>query len=133
MKRSSSPVVTFGAVLVVFFSAGCTTSPDSLCNHLIKLTEQKFGELDKEGAGMRDTAMRSCVAEKSALKKSDPKAYDCLADCVTSKKNLVDVVDCEGKCGIASKKPKAAEVEEPVEGIPGLWTDPYADAGDASD
>jgi hypothetical protein len=121
------------AILLVSFlfltGSACTPSPDSVCEHLVKLSERQWGDLDKEGPGLRDSAIRTCVSEKNALKRDKPAAYKCFADCVTSKKDLVEVADCETRCDVPKKTPPPGSAsEEVVEGIPGLWTDPYADA-----
>ncbi len=110
--------------------AGCKTSPESLCEHLIKLSERQFGDLDKSAPGMRDQALQRCVVEKRELKAQNPKGFDCFAACATDQKDLPDVAECEPKCGLVKKvtSPSGAASEEPVEGIPGLWVDPYADA-----
>ena len=131
MRRPANllPIVL---LIVLVALAGCTPSPDSVCEHLIKLSERQWGDLDKEKPGLRDAAMKSCVSEKAALKVDNPRAYKCLAECVTSKRDLVDVADCDTTCGLPKKTPPpGAPNDEPeTEGIPGLWTDPYADAHD---
>src|SRR5689334_15700813 len=99
MPRSSILVVS----LALLAGSACTSSPDSVCEHLVKLTERQWGDLDKEGPGLHDAAIRTCIADKSALRRDNPTAYKCFADCATSKKDLVEVSECETKCGVPKK------------------------------
>jgi hypothetical protein len=103
---------------------GCSTSPERLCDHVVEMARKQFGDLEDDK--LRDQALKTCVEEKRALKANDRKKYDCFADCVMDVSLLAEAADCETKCGIPPKKP--AVEEPPPEGIPGLWTDPYADA-----
>jgi len=105
---------------------GCSKSPQRVCEHLVDMAERQFGDLD---AAMRDQAVKTCVREKTDLEKADEERFHCFAACVLDVRTLAEAADCEPKCGIAPKK--HAEEPEP-EGVPGLWTDPYADAMDDS-
>jgi len=109
---------------------GCSTSPERLCDHVVEMARKQFGDLEDDKA--RAEAVRSCVEDKRALKANDAKKYECFADCVMDAKLLAEAADCETKCGVAPKK--TIDDDEPTDGIPGLWVDPYADAAnDAND
>jgi hypothetical protein len=116
----------FVSMTMVIASFGCSKSPERVCDHLVEMARKQFGDLEDEK--MRDQAMKTCVDDKRAMKANDPKKYECFSDCVIDVRLLAEAADCETKCGVALKK--TIEDDEPTDGIPGLWVDPYADAKD---
>lgn len=128
-RSLSLPLVVAVVAVASFASLACSTSPERLCDHMVSMAERQFGDLSEPS--LRDKAMQSCVQEKTALRNADKKKFDCFASCVMDAKTLAEAADCEPRCKIEPKK--APEDEPPTQGIPGLWTDPYADASDAGD
>lgn len=78
----------------------CKETPQSLCEHMIKLSEERWGDNDKLRPGAHDDAVKECVADKTKMQRRDGKQFDCFASCVSEKRRVDDLDLCNMSCGI---------------------------------
>jgi hypothetical protein len=74
---------------------GCTTV-EHVCEKKIDLVERELGVYDD--ASVKKAMTLKCIDEMKALKKSNPKQYDCEKQCFMGSKHLSDVPDCQKEC-----------------------------------
>src|SRR4051794_29827051 len=79
----------------------CSTTPEDLCAHTNKVIESQFGTGDphnRDPKAARAEGVRVCAEFWTGRKETDPKAYDCYADCAINKKHPIDIASCRTKC-----------------------------------
>lgn len=103
------------ALLVASALVGCATSPSSLCEHVIAVSDGPPQNKD-----VRATEIAKCAETWTQKRQQDPKAYECYVSCAMGTKRLVEIGACMPKCYPNAPKPKD-EVDK-LEGI--IWTGP---------
>lgn len=106
-------------VFAAFACAGCTASPESLCEHVIAVADGPAQNKD-----VRAVEIGKCAEKWAAKKQKDGKAYACYASCATGTKRLVEIGECMPKCYPNEPRPK--DEPDKLEGV--IWTPPSASA-----
>lgn len=86
--------VALAAVAAVAAVAGCTPSPERLCERKMQLV-QRMGKMD---ADTWREGFRHCVELAREEQRANPEKYRCRADCVIAAKRLTDAAECDQKC-----------------------------------
>lgn len=111
-------VPTLGLFALAAF--GCTPSPESLCEHTVKVVERQFGPTDPRAPKASHRAgVKRCTEIWTAKKQQDPKAYECYAKCASDQRDIVDLASCRPKCYPNEPKPRD-EVEKAESLFPDL-------------
>jgi len=85
-------------VVVLLFVPACKGNPDRVCKRLVTLTAQKLGKTGLVTKDDKDTMEANCISDMEAMKKDQPKRYECQAACVNDAKDLDDIDPCVKKC-----------------------------------
>ena len=86
------------SISLVTLVAGCTPSPQKLCDKMFELKKKENLDAADDSAKSEEKKLARCVREAEETKAKEPDRYKCLAKCIMGTSSKKDANECKDSC-----------------------------------